>query len=359
MRSTARSVTAWIVVNAVVLAVLLAMVELVLQVRAARRDVPFNGDRDGVRYTWGHPVRNNRFGFRGREFATPKPPHTYRVMVVGDSLTWGPGLAPEERFTERSEVLLRRQFPDRDIEVLNFGSPGHAVVHHRDTLRRLYQQVQPDLVVVGFCFNDTQPRQQNFGAERERLERALSPVSFALSAYERVAPLSARRVRDGMWIWIEWLGLLPHWTDALNRTYQPGSREWSEFTAALSEIRQLSDEMGLPPPIFTVLNQGSSASRRTYYSKPDPHLAQILQWYRKGEAAARAAGFRIISHDTELTAQLDGHMMAVNSLDAHPGAELHRIYADRLAATIASEYLVSGGTAAAHRPARGTQSAIY
>jgi hypothetical protein len=44
-------------------------------------------------------------------------------MVLGDSLTWGPGLAPEQRFTERSEVLLRRRFPGREISRANISPP--------------------------------------------------------------------------------------------------------------------------------------------------------------------------------------------------------------------------------------------
>ena len=49
--------------------------------------LPINGIVDGKRYTWGHLVENNRYGFREREFQTPKPSGTYRIMVLGDSLT--------------------------------------------------------------------------------------------------------------------------------------------------------------------------------------------------------------------------------------------------------------------------------
>lgn len=37
------------------------------------RRLPINGMINGNLYTWGHLVRNNRYGFRERDFETPKP----------------------------------------------------------------------------------------------------------------------------------------------------------------------------------------------------------------------------------------------------------------------------------------------
>ena len=56
------------------------------------------------RYTWGHRVSDNSLGFREREFALPKPPGVCRVMVLGDSFTWGAGLA----LTNATPVWPRR-----------------------------------------------------------------------------------------------------------------------------------------------------------------------------------------------------------------------------------------------------------
>src|SRR5437867_523487 len=66
--------------------------------------LPINGIVEGKRYTWGHLVENNKYGFREREVKTPKPSDVYRVMVLGDSLTWGAGLDVEERYTAIAEI---------------------------------------------------------------------------------------------------------------------------------------------------------------------------------------------------------------------------------------------------------------
>ena len=120
------------------------------------------------RYTWGHLVINNGLGFRERDFAIPKPAGDCRIVVLGDSLTWGAGLAVKERYTNLVDTYLDRAFPNRSIEVLNFGLTGGPTVTERDILRSIKDRVDPDLVVVGFVLNDPQPKSQNYSAENER-----------------------------------------------------------------------------------------------------------------------------------------------------------------------------------------------
>ena len=57
-----------------------------------RKLPPCNQYIDGVRYSWGQPIHRNRLGFRSREIG-PKPPGAFRIMVLGDSMTWGAGIA--------------------------------------------------------------------------------------------------------------------------------------------------------------------------------------------------------------------------------------------------------------------------
>jgi len=68
-----------------------------------------NKEKEKILYTWGNPVVNDSFGFREREFAIPKPDNVFRIMVLGDSLTWGAGLAVEERYTNRLEKYLNER----------------------------------------------------------------------------------------------------------------------------------------------------------------------------------------------------------------------------------------------------------
>ncbi|MHC4108469.1 MAG: SGNH/GDSL hydrolase family protein, partial [Planctomycetota bacterium] len=135
-------------------------------------------DRD---VTWGRAVHWNEAGFRERDFQTPKPPDTYRVVVLGDSITWGVGLSEDERYTRLAEQQLRDRFSHRRIEILNFGLRGIPTVMQRDMLMHLADLVQPDCVVVGFCFNDPQPRMQSYAVEMDRYQPLFAALNVLRS----------------------------------------------------------------------------------------------------------------------------------------------------------------------------------
>jgi hypothetical protein len=117
---------------------------------------------------------------------------------------------------------------------------------------------------------------------------------------------------------------------ALQRTYEPGSREWKDFTAALRDIKSLSDARGLPPPVFAVLNQGTCSDRPTDYSNPDDVLRLYLKWYHQAEDAARQAGFVTVNFEDEFKRRLSREILAVNPWDGHPSALCNEVYALKL-----------------------------
>jgi len=96
----------------------------------------------------------NSLGFRGPEFAVPKPPGRFRVAFIGDSLTLGWGVADNETFAARLEVLLRERFPNRDLDVVNLGVGGYDTRQEVTLLARNVSRLAPDLVLVGFYSND-------------------------------------------------------------------------------------------------------------------------------------------------------------------------------------------------------------
>src|SRR5262249_11453656 len=88
---------------------------------------PFTGikkEEHNKIYSWGVPITYNKEGFREREL-TPKAKNGYRVMVVGDSFTFGVGITDAERYSNRLETMLRERYPNVPIDVLNFSSGGN------------------------------------------------------------------------------------------------------------------------------------------------------------------------------------------------------------------------------------------
>jgi lysophospholipase L1-like esterase len=94
----------------------------------------------------------NRLGFREREIP-PKNPHRYRVVVVGDSFTWGQGIEVSRRFSNLLEGFLGPRY-----EILNFGRPGNDMPEHLEVLEEALT-VAPDFVLLQLYINDFETRQ--------------------------------------------------------------------------------------------------------------------------------------------------------------------------------------------------------
>jgi hypothetical protein len=95
----------------------------------------------------------NSLGFRGREVVTPKPPGSFRVVVIGDSVTMGWGVGDNETSRPSSRNCCRR-FPGRSVDVVNLGVGGYDTRQEVALLKRNVSRLQPDLVLVGFYSND-------------------------------------------------------------------------------------------------------------------------------------------------------------------------------------------------------------
>jgi lysophospholipase L1-like esterase len=300
------------------------------------RRLPQNGIFNGKQYTWGHLVENNRYGFRERDFETPKPAEVFRIMVLGDSFTWGEGLAVEERYTNIAEGLLNNASLGIHFEVLNFGVRGASTEQERRLLRNYLKVVQPDLIVVGFGLNDTQNNEMDYSIEREQLDARGGKYvrEFTHSLYNIGLPFIAESLRGAFYGMYERRGVIPSWEIALGRTYDPSSDDWKTFLHALAAIKQMSDFNELPEPIFAVLNQGSSTTQPTDYGHPDKSLQQYLKWYHQAEQAAGDAGYLVYNHEQEIATQLNHEPLSINFMDAHPSAHLNRIYGEKLYHTI-------------------------
>jgi lysophospholipase L1-like esterase len=97
-------------------------------------------------------VTTNSFGFRGNEIVVPKPVDLFRVVALGDSVTFGWGVNDPDTFCARLEQQLRSRHSK--VDVVNLAVPGYATRQEVALLKRNLDRLQPDLVLVGFYSND-------------------------------------------------------------------------------------------------------------------------------------------------------------------------------------------------------------
>lgn len=131
---------------------LLAAFAVEAATRFVFRNVSTGSDNGGffsLRWARGGHVHTNELGFRERSFSITKPARTYRIAVLGDSFTFGNGLAANDRYTDRLQASLPAGY-----EVLNFGAPGANTPQHLDTLRSRVLPADPDFVLLQWFVND-------------------------------------------------------------------------------------------------------------------------------------------------------------------------------------------------------------
>jgi len=110
--------------------------------------------RPGVETTiFGTSVRVNRLGLRGPEVEMRPRSGVQRVVVLGDSVVFGQGVAQDDAFPAELERRLDAANPGA-YEVLNGGVPGYDAVAEARLLERLGLALAPEIVVVGTSLND-------------------------------------------------------------------------------------------------------------------------------------------------------------------------------------------------------------
>lgn len=129
---------------------------------------------------------SNSLGYRDTEHAIAKPPGTYRILVLGDSVAAGLRIdRTEDTFPAVLQALLRAQ--GVNAEVLNFGVSGYNTQQEVETLRDKGLRYQPDLVLLAYVLNDREQMDGGILATLLESERRAGRVSSA-----RVSPLLAK-----------------------------------------------------------------------------------------------------------------------------------------------------------------------
>jgi len=153
---------------AAAVAAIVSMVAIEIWVRAAWDESrgrpgffvsdPVLGQRLAANYDgWfaGVPAHTNSLGFRDtREYSLARQPGTFRILVLGDSVTFGHGALYETSYPYLLEARLREWRPDVKWEVWNLGVPGYNTAQESAYLHQVGERYAPDLVIVGFFTND-------------------------------------------------------------------------------------------------------------------------------------------------------------------------------------------------------------
>ncbi|UCF32567.1 MAG: SGNH/GDSL hydrolase family protein [Phycisphaerales bacterium] len=103
----------------------------------------------------------NQDGMCDRDHAVEKPPNTFRVVCLGDSVTAGHGVAMRESYPSVLQTYYDQLNLPVQMEVFNIAVSYWSTLQEVAGYRVIARKYQPDQVFVGFCLNDVAEMHNN------------------------------------------------------------------------------------------------------------------------------------------------------------------------------------------------------
>jgi lysophospholipase L1-like esterase len=87
-----------------------------------------------------------------------KSENVFRILNLGDSVTFGIGVHLKDTYAKKLEKLLNQKGEGKlRYEVINAGVPGYRTCQEIVLLKEVGLKYQPDLILIGFILNDAKP----------------------------------------------------------------------------------------------------------------------------------------------------------------------------------------------------------
>jgi lysophospholipase L1-like esterase len=252
----------------------------------------------------GMRIETNALGLRGPETTREKPAGVVRIAALGDSVTFGYGVAGSEAWPAvLGQLLNERAAGRRRYEVLNFGTSGYSTRDEAAVLEHKALAMEPDLVLVGYFLNDPdfEPYQQLHRYFRGGAWWQLSHVARLVAR----ARFDARRQRLGR-------------GDLYRYYHAPDEPSWESVLTAFDAMRAATGRANVRV-LVVIFPPYAGFESWERYGYRDVH-AQVRQ-------AAEQRGFEVLDL-VDAWAARGETKDAVRLDNEHPNAWGHRIAAE-------------------------------
>jgi GDSL-like Lipase/Acylhydrolase family len=237
-----------------------------------------------------------------------KREEVYRIIVVGDSLTYGEGLTEEWRFTNLLDQWLSQQYR---IEVLNLGANGLQSEDVLRVTRRYLPILKPDLVIYAVCLNDFLPSGRGQYSDN---------AAYPFPAPEALKNAFMRHTRVGAFLSEQYdaaLRRLHLRADFFDDILTDFDGYQQRFASDVAEMNRVVRSAGVPPLVGMVIDQDPLYGHHGY------RIAKIA------ESALATAGADVI--DTEdYYRRYHGNSTRISRWEGHPNEVANYIWASML-----------------------------
>ena len=162
-------------------------------------------------------------------------------MALGDSVTFGWGVAQDEIFTVRLEQLLQSRL-QRPVRVINSGVGAYNTVQEVTYFKREGITLQPDLVLLTYVQNDIEEEKRPFDPWKES------------SVWGKSLPDIVLTMLGKLWIYRlahhTYNYALPKQAERASAASPQNSTGWRRSMASLDELMVLCREQKIPLIVF-------------------------------------------------------------------------------------------------------------
>ena len=242
----------------------------------------------------GADVRINSSGFRDDEYPLEKGDR-WRIILLGDSLTFGWGVEKEETFEHRLEETLHSRSP---TEIINFGHGNYNTEQEVHLFLDEGLAYDPDQVVLFYFINDAEPVPQ--------------PSRFAWLGSIRIATFYWSRVKALVANVSDSTGFEEYYSTL----YREGAEGWRRSQEAFLELARVCEKNDIVLQVVLL---------------PELHELRGYAFAREHALVTEFLGSQdipVLDLAPSFADQPDPHALWVSTDDAHPNAEAHRLIAD-------------------------------
>jgi lysophospholipase L1-like esterase len=260
----------------------------------------------------------NRFDgpSRGPEPFGPKHPEGTRILIQGDSITWGQGVRYEEQLFS-SRLLTRLREIDRHVDMAVLARPGREIDEHLQQLKKWGHELQPDVIIYQWYINDIEldkkqrPRTGRIWRHPYFLYAMLAKSSYLFFfldfSLDTVLPSS-----------------ILSYESHLSSQFKEGSDGWQLFVQYFSDWAMSAKE--LTPHVVVALYPHMSLQQGVAPSM----LPEVVDIQTRVLTLCRANNLLCVDLSTSLTKFEDSGSIKVSPFDDHPSPEVHGVIAEAL-----------------------------
>ncbi len=229
-----------LLISSISLILCLSILEAILRVSPeSKKGIPLDWAQKNVKF--------NKQGFRDVDHTFEKPFNIFRILVLGDSQTFGHGIPKrKDTWPKKLESLLNQDTSLIKFEVLNMAISGWNTDTQLNELFRLGFRYKPDLILLGFYPNDiSKPALFKCNSDDREILPSFGKFQNQIQSLKLYQFLKFRLNRL-----LEKLNLKPSYPDCINRVFQ--TRGW-EMEKIYLDILLMSSQLKNIPFMMTII----------------------------------------------------------------------------------------------------------